>query len=332
MPSISLSALPELLGQEVYPVMFQKYDEQPKIYPLIGEVETIDLGFKGTKGTVLTNLGEPVEVRDGEEIPADSLEKAYTWFLKGRGHGRRIDIGLDELAANDATDAVIGKLRQAAQDWGEGFATYKEQRIADMFQKGTLSAGSLRDFDGTYDGQDDPNPKFIYDGKPWFAATGNGHPLAASSATPFNLTAALALTQGNLQIVLTAMKDTNAIDDRGRKVMIRPDTLLVPQGLEFTAKTIINSNQVSGSANNDVNVVQGALNVMPWRYLSDSASSASWWVGQRGKGLKIKDSGKPIINTEVDYKRRVVSFIAFAKFGAAVNDWRFWYAANKATS
>ena len=332
MSSISLSAIPELLGQEVYPVMFQKYDDVEKLYPMLGQVDTIDLGFKGTKGTVITNLGQPIEVRDGEEIPADSMEKAYTWFLKGRGFGRRIDIPLDDLAANDATDAVIGKLRQAAQDWGEGFATFKEEKIAGMFQSGTIAAGSLPYFDGTYDGQDDPYPKFVYDGKPWFAATGNGHPLSASTATPFNLTASLSLTQANLQTVMTAIQDTNAIDDRGRKVIIRPDTLLVPKGLEFTAKTIINSNLVSGSANNDANVVQGALDVMPWRFLSDSASASSWWVGQRGRGLMIKDSGRPVLTVDVDQKRRVVSFIAYGKFGAAVNDWRFWYAANKATS
>ena len=331
MSSISLSAIPELLGQEVYPVMFQKYDDVEKLYPMLGQVDTIDLGFKGTKGTVITNLGQPIEVRDGEEIPADSMEKAYTWFLKGRGFGRRIDIPLDDLAANDATDAVIGKLRQAAQDWGEGFATFKEEKIAGMFQSGTIAAGSLPYFDGTHDGQDDPYPKFVYDGKPWFAATGNGHPLSASTATPFNLTASLSLTQANLQTVMTAIQDTNAIDDRGRKVIIRPDTLLVPKGLEFTAKTIINSNLVSGSANNDANVVQGALDVMPWRFLSDSASASSWWVGQRGRGLMIKDSGRPVLTVDVDQKRRVVSFIAYGKFGAAVNDWRFWYAANKAT-
>ncbi len=332
MSSISLSAIPELLGQEVYPVMFQKYDAVEKMYPMLGQVDTIDLGFKGTKGTVITNLGQPIEVRDGEEIPADSMEKAYTWFLKGRGFGRRIDIPLDDLAANDATDSVIGKLRQAAQDWGEGFATFKEEKIAGMYQSGTIAAGSLPYFDGTFEGQDDAYPKFIYDGKPWFAATGNGHPLSASSSTPFNLTASLSLTQANLQTVLTAIQDTNAIDDRGRKVIIRPDTLLVPKGLEFTAKTIINSNLVSGSANNDANVVQGALDVMPWRFLSDSASASSWWVGRRGRGLVITDAGRPVLTVDVDQKRRVVSFIAYGKFGAAINDWRFWYAANKATS
>ena len=332
MSSIDLSALPELLGQEMYPVTFQKYDAQPKMYPLLGEVETIDLGFVGDKGTVVTNLGQPIRVRNGAEIEADTMEKAYSWYLAGHGFGRRIDIPLDALAANDATDKVIGKLRKAAGDWGEGFATYKEEQVAGMFQKGTLSAGSLDYFDGTFDGQDDPYPKFVYDGKPWFAATGNGHPLSAHSATPFNLTASLSLSQANLQTVMTAMRDTNAVDDRGRKVLVMPDTLLVPTGLEYTAKTIVNSNQIAGSANNDINVIQGALTVMPWRYLADSASASSWWVGQRGKGLLIKDSGVPVITFSVDQKTRVVSFIAFGRFGAAVNDWRFWYAANKATS
>lgn len=332
MSSIDLSAIPALLGQEMYPVSFQKYEDQPKMYPMLGEVETIDLGFVGDKGTVVTNLGQPIRVRNGAEIEADTMEKAYTWYLAGHGFGRRIDIPLDNLAANDATSTVVAKLRRAAGDWGEAFATYKEEIVAGMFQKGTLSAGDINYFDGTFEGQDDPYPTKIYDNKPWFAATGNGHPLSAHSATPFNLTVSLALSQTNLQTVLTTMSDTNAIDDRGRKVLINPNTLLVPKGLEFTARTIINSSQVAGSANNDANVIQGALDVMPWRFLADSASSAAWWVGQRGKGLRIKDSGAPVLSYSVDEKKRTISFIAFGRFGAAVTDWRFWYAANKATS
>lgn len=332
MPSISLTAIPQLLGQEMYPVTFQKYENVPKMYPLLAEVEPIDLGYVGDKGTVVTNLGQPIRVRNGQEIEADSIEKAYTWYLAGHGFGRRVDISIDELAANDASITVVDKLRKAAGDWGEAFATYKEELVAGMFQKGTLAAGDINYFDGSFPGQDDPYPTKIYDGKPWFAASGNGHPLSAHSATPYNLTASLALSQTNLQTVLTTMTDTNAIDDRGRKVMIMPNTLLVPKGLEYTAKTIMASNQVVGAANNDINPIKGELDVMPWRFLSDSASSAAWWVGQRGRGLKVKDSGVPEISFAVDPKKRLVSFIAFGRFGAAVTDWRFWYAANKATS
>lgn len=332
MSSISLTAIPELLGNEVFPVMFQRYETTPKLYPVLAEVVPCDAGFRGQKGTVVTNLGQPIELREGEEIPADTVKKAYTWYLAGKPIGKRVDIPLDDLAANDASSVVVEKLRQAAGDWGEGFATYKEEKLAGMFQKGTLAAGSAAYFDGSFPGDDDPNVGFIYDGKPFFAASGNGHPLAANSATPHNLTVSLSLTQANLQTVMTAVGDTNAIDDRGRKVIIQPDTLLVPKGLEFAAKTIINSNLVSGSANNDANVLQGALTVLPWRYLSDSASSAAWWVGARGKGIKVRDSGAPAIAFQVDQKTRVLSVIASGRFGAAVTDWRFWYAANKASS
>jgi hypothetical protein len=332
MSSISLTALPELLGNEVFPVMFQRYENTPKMYPMLCEVEPCDAGFRGQKGTVITNLGQPVELHEGEEVPADSMAKAYTWYLKGRPIGRRIDIALDDLAANDASVAVVDKLRRAASDWGEGFAIYKEEKVAGVFQKGTLSAGHVDYFDGSFPGDDDPYPTKIYDGKPFFAASGNGHPLAANTATPYNLTVSLSLSQSNLQTVMTTITDTNAIDDRGRKVIIRPDTLLVPPGLEFAAKTIINSNLVPGSANNDANVVAGALDVAVWRFLSDSASASAWWVGSRGKGIKCRDSGAPAIAYQVDQVKRVVSIIASGRFGVGVTDWRFWYAANKATS
>lgn len=327
--SVDVTQVPQLVANDGYPVMFQAYDAVEQVAPRICEVVPTDGSLYGEKGSVIVGLGRPKPTRDGAEIEADTFKSAYTWYGRIERLTRRIDIPKRMLDAVDARAKVGGMIAQAAKAWGTSFAQEKEQRAADFFQKGTLAAGDVTIFDGSFPGEADPYPKFIYDGKPLFAATGNGHVLAANSATPYNLTATLALSSANLQTVLTTMRDTNAVDDRGQKVMVRPRDLIVPPGLEFTAKNILNSALVPGSANNDVNVVQGMLNPVVWRYLTDD--SDAWFVGS-GEGIRIYDSGEPQLEMEYEVKTQTMHVVAYSYHGIVCTDWRGYYAANKATS
>jgi hypothetical protein len=330
MSSVDVSQVPELVANDGYPVMFQSYESLPQVAPMICEMVTeFDPAMYGDKGSVLVGFGPPKKTRDGEEIQADTFESAYTWYCAIDRLTRRLDIPKRLLDSADGKAKVGNMIAEAAKRWGVSFAQEKEQRVADLFQKGTLAAGHQPTFDGSFPNNADPSPKFIYDGKPFFAASGNGHVLAANSATPYNLTVSLALSSTNLQTVLTTMRDTNAIDDRGQKVVIQPRDLIVPPGLEYTAKSLISSTNVPGSANNDVNVLQGILRPITWRFLTDDADA--WFVGA-GMGVRVYDSGAPQLETGYDPKTQVMTVTATSYHGRTVTDWRGYYAANKATS
>ena len=329
MSSVDVSQVPALIAQDLFPVMFQTYEAQPQVAPQICEMMPTDGSMYGTKGTVIGGLGAPKIVLDGEEINADTFNQAYTWQCKIVRLARRVDIPKRMMDGSDAAAKVGSLLAQHGKSWGQSFAQTKEERVAAVFQRGTIAAGDKSVFDGSFPDNADPNIGFIFDGKPFFAATGNGHVLSANSATPFNLTAALALDSTGLQTVLTAMRTTNAIDDRGQKVMIMPKLLVVPPGLEYTAKTLLNSALVPESANNGINTLQGMLAPVVWRYLTDDTDA--WFVGT-GEGVRVYDSGAPEIETQYDAKSQVLSVVAYSYHGVAVTDWRGWYAANKATS
>lgn len=329
MSSVDVSQVPSLVTKDGYPVLFQSYMGVPQVAPLICEVVETDGSMYGDKGTVITGLGEPRVTRDGKEIEADTFEEAYTWYCRIERLARRVSIPKRLMEAADGMQKVQGLLAQHAKAWGVSFAQSKEQRVADVFQKGTIAAGNKTVFNGSFPQNTDPNAGFIYDGKPFFAATGNGHVLAASTATPFNLTAALALSSTNLQTVLTTMRDTNAIDDRGQKVMIAPRDLIVPPGLEFTAKSILNSALVPETANNGVNTIAGMLNPIVWRYLSDD--SDAWYVGA-GEGVRVYDSGPPQLEVGYDVATQSLEVVAYSYHGVCVTDWRGYYACNKATA
>jgi hypothetical protein len=74
-----------------------------------------------------------------------------------------------------------------------------------------------------------------------------------------------ALAEGSLTVAITAMK--NQTDEKGNKIVVQPKYLLVPNELEWTARKLLQSAQVPGTANNDDNVLRdvGLVPVIcPW--------------------------------------------------------------------
>lgn len=333
MASVDISQVPELVDSTAYPVMFEKYEAVPLVYPSLGML--IDPGAASTplyghKSGVIGGFEDFKDREDGEEIQAGTMDSAFTWYLKIRQKSRRLDLPGRMLRASDGQAKTEGILRAWARKMGENARLHKENYIADMFQKGTLTAGSAAFFDGSHPGNADPNPKFIFDGLPWFDTA---HTISGLSGSTYaNHTVSLALSQANLQTVITTMTSTNAVDERGERVVISPTVLMVPPGLEYTARVILGTTNVTGSENNDINPIAGRLALIVNRALDDAASASSWWVGAAGDGLEIADSGAPRLRTAYDDDTDTFKVYAEFEFGAGVSDWRAWYAANKAAS
>ena len=87
----------------------------------------------------------------------------------------------------------------------------------------------------------------------------------------------LTLTRANLETVMNNYKiqTATAADGTTVKLGLIPDTLLVPPALEYDARRILNAVLIPGSANNDPNVIQGALKIVVSHYLT---STSTWYV------------------------------------------------------
>ena len=108
--------------------------------------------------------------------------------------------------------------------------------------------------------------------------------IASAIETSGNYTAygsTLTLTRANLELMATKFKQQTetAADGSTVNINIAPDTLLIPEDLEFDARRILNSTLIPGSANNDVNVMKGAYNIVVCQQLS----SASVWYLLKSK-------------------------------------------------
>ncbi len=81
------------------------------------------------------------------------------------------------------------------------------------------------------------------------------------------------LNRVNLEAMVTAYKKQTTTDPEGKtiKLAMVPDTLLVPPDLEQEAQRLIRSTAIPGSANNDINVLQGTLKIVVCPRLSSTS-------------------------------------------------------------
>lgn len=336
MPSLSATELPKFVTNLGYRIVADEYQPDAAYYPKFTNVMPIagmsDAPY-GDKSVGLIGVGTPSKRRDGEQVQSQRMGEGYPILVSADEYADEIEIPDSLLEAENAQSRVEGLVRMFVASYAKNAIISKDLRVAGMLQKGTLSAGSAEYFDGSYVGNADTYPKFVYDGKPWFAATGNAHPLkgiANTGSQGVNLTVSLALSATNLDTVLTAMSVTNAVDERGKRVIVNPRYLIVPRGLRTTALQILQSEGSPADATNAINAMKGTLEPLIHPYLTDD--SDAWWVTTADSGLNVFDSGAPSVTVYRNDSRKVHIVQCAYRFGAGVRDWRGAYAANKAVS
>lgn len=214
---------------------------------------------------------------------------------------------------------------------GETYANEQESDHMDIFNKGAFTAGHST-FDNSLPGVITPAyGNFIYDGKPFFAASGNNH-TAKNGNTYYNAVASLTLNGQNMQTLFKLIAVTNALNEAGLEVQLMPDTLLVQYGSTnyYVAKRLLESiADVDAVQAGVTNVWKGKLNLVGSRFLDDSDA---WYIGKAKGGLKSLNR----MPMKIDYyeDQNVDSQIvrARARWGKAVTNFRYWASANLATS
>lgn len=100
------------------------------------------------------------------------------------------------------------------------------------------------------------------------------HPRADGGTAQSNASATgITLTEANLNTALLAMR--GQLDDKGMKIAVKADTIIVPPALEKVAQILTNSKLRPGTADNDFNYYEGLLKVISWDWLT---STTAWFL------------------------------------------------------
>lgn len=158
---------------------------------------------------------------------------------------------------------------------------------------------------------------------------GDGYPLcsvqharADGGSSQSNASATgLTLTEVNLETARLAMRAQ--LDDKGQKIEVSPNVLLVPPALEKTAHIIVDSTMRSGVADNDLNFYKGKLRIIAWDWLT---SSTAWFlIDSRQHEINWFWRVKPEFKQDTAFDTGMALFKVRERFSKGWSDWRgFW--------
>jgi phage major head subunit gpT-like protein len=143
------------------------------------------------------------------------------------------------------------------------------------------------------------------------------HPLT-NGGTALDNSHTYGFNETYLETALLSMRATT--DDKGQKILVRPDTLLVPPALEKEANIMMKSTGRTSTNYNEINPYQGRLNIMVWDYLDNTQA---WFILDSGlHQLNFFWRVKPEFAQDESFDTDAALYKTRCRFSVGFSDWR----------
>ena len=130
-----------------------------------------------------------------------------------------------------------------------------------------------------------------------------------------------ALKEADLNVAYVAMAKT--LDDKGQRILIRPDTLVIPPDLESTANILMKSTGRTATNYNEINPYQGKFNIQVWNYLT---STTAWFLlDSQIHQLNFFWRVKPEFAQDESFDTDVALYKVRCRMSVGWSDWRGVY-------
>jgi phage major head subunit gpT-like protein len=258
----------------LYDVIALAYKEYPDIYSKIFKVKTSSRKYEQNTG--IEGLGAAAEKSEGNSVIFSDLTQGYdrTFTHKTYAIGSRIT---KEAYDDDLYSALKSKL-------GQYLARSMKQRW-EIMAANVLNNGFTASYTGT--GQTGGDAVALFS---------DSHPFASGGTYSNLLATAADLSATSLQNMITLMD--KATEAGSIPIVLNPKTLIVSPENRWMAETILHSTQVPGSANNDVNTMNGIVNYIVDPYLTDTDA---WFLMSDYNPLIFWERMRPTLETMDDF-------------------------------
>ena len=154
----------------------------------------------------------------------------------------------------------------------------------------------------------------VGDGLALFSAS---HTREDGGANLSNTSTDAALSVSALETALIDLR--TELDGVGKRIELMPRAIVIPPDLEYVAYQVLKSAYLPGSANNDVNPLEGRLEVIVWPYLT---STTAWFIICDTHDLKWFWRRQLHTRTEEDFGTGDMLFKGRMRFSFGANEWR----------
>ncbi len=278
------------------------WNELPLVFPQLFHVNSSTK--QDEKDSSVTGLGMLSQTDENESVsyedPVEGYKKTYTHLKYTKG----IKIS-EELMEDDQYNII--KKKPAAL--GRAARRTAEFQAASVFNNA---------FSTSYQGGD---------AKPLASIS---HPRADGGSSQSNASASgITLTEENLETGRLAAR--GQLDDKGMKIQVMPNTMLVPMELEKTANIIIKSTMRSNTADNDFNFYLNKFKIVAWEYLT---STTAWFlIDSSQHGVNWFWRIKPEFKEDTGFDTGSFYFKCRERFSYGFSEWRgIWASAGNSTT
>lgn len=166
----------------------------------------------------------------------------------------------------------------------------------------------------------------LMDGGDGVALFSSAHPTAAANFSNVPASAA-SLSEASLeQMVIDVMAYK---DNRGQLIAVRPDKLIIPTALQFTAHRVLNSVLQNNTADNAINALRD-MGMLPGGIVVDPylTSSTNWFVKTDQDGLNFFNRKDITMSDDNEFDTNNGKFKALMRLSVGWSDPRAGYGVN----
>lgn len=278
-----------------------EYAEQPRHYEAIFETRQSERNYE--EDVQATGFGLVPVKPQGAPVTYDSMQQGFVYRYVHLGYGMGFIVTHEEIKDNLYME--IGQ--QRARSLAYSFAVTKD----------TVGAGILNNaFSGSFTYGDGTQ------------LIGTAHPTQAGNQSN-TLTVAQQLCEASVESLIINIR--LALNDRGLRIALTPECLILPPQLEYDAKRLYHSTLQNNTANNAVNVLR-ADGTFPKGIIVNPylATNPHYWFVKTNcpHGLTLMDRESLEFTQDNDYDTMNAKFKGYERYDFGVTDWRGIYGVN----
>lgn len=273
------------------------YSEHPTEYTDLVDVFTSDMAYE--EDQEMTGFGLAPIKTQGASIVYDTAGQGVTTRYTHIAYGLGFIITHEMIADNQYEK--IGMQRTGSLAFS--MRQTKENVVANLYNRGFSTSYPIGDA---------------------AAMLSASHPSLSGNQSNILSTAA---DMSEASIEDLAVNIANAVNSRGMKIAIMPDTLIVPPALMFEANRILKSVGQNDTANNAINAMR-SMGLFPGgikvnHYLTDTDA---WFIRTNVKeGLKLFQREAATFDQDGDFDTSNLKYKAYERYSVGCSDWRSIY-------